>query len=76
MRRALLGSVLGIPMLASAASAAKKSSLVPPAQSRRESRQEDIKTCISQAKADVSVGKPLDDDASSLIQGHRTEGFI
>ncbi len=77
MRKALLVGALSIITFAVATRAtAKESGLVPPAQSTRESRQEDVQTCISQARADVSFGKPLDDDAMLLLQDHHTEGFI
>jgi YVTN family beta-propeller protein len=77
MRRILVGAVLSIAALAAAPrAAAKESSLVPPAESTRESRQDDIQTCLSQARAEVSSSKPLDDDAILLLQGHHTEGFI
>ena len=65
MRKALLGGALGIITFAAATPAtAKESGLVPPPQSTGESRQEDVQTCISQARADVSFGKPLDDEAT------------
>ena len=35
-----------------------------------------MQSCITQANADLSSGKPFDDDALLLLQGNRTEGFI
>jgi hypothetical protein len=73
MRRALVETALSIAALADGSRAvAKESSLVPPAQSTRESRQDDVQTCVSQARSDVSFSKPLDDDAVLLLQGHHT----
>src|SRR5712692_6870006 len=77
MRKILLCGTLSIITFGAATPAtAKESSLVPPAQSTRESRQDDMKACISQASADLSSDKPLDDDAMLLLQGHHTDGFI
>lgn len=77
MRKVLLRAALSMFTLATTTSATpKESSLVVPVQSTPESRQDDVKICVSQATADVSSGKPLDDDAMLLIQGHHTEGFI
>lgn len=77
MRKLLSGGVFCIVVFVIGASGApNRRSLVPPARSTRESRMQDIKSCIAQAKADLSSGKPLDDDAKLLLQGHRTEGFI
>ena len=56
--------------------AAKESPLIPPSQSSRDSRQNDIQTCISQARDDVSSNKPIEDDAMLLLHGHHTEGFV
>ena len=78
MRKVLLGSILAVFMrVAVTAGAPKRSPLVPPAQSTRESREHDIHDCISQARADVSFGKPpLDEKAKEPLKGHRTEGFV
>src|SRR5262249_13443872 len=77
MRKTFASNVLGVLVLGAAAAAvAKETSLVPPAQSTRESRQRDVSACISQARADIATGKPLDGDAAALLRGHRTEGFI
>jgi len=51
MRKALLGGAPSIITFAAATPATpKESRLVPPAQSTGESRQEDVQTCISQAR--------------------------
>jgi YVTN family beta-propeller protein len=77
MRKVLFWGALSVLTFAAAISAeAKESSLVPPAQSTPESRHDDVTACLSQASADISLAKPLDDDAMLLLQGHHTEGFI
>jgi YVTN family beta-propeller protein len=77
MKTILAGTVLSLfALVVGPVAAAKEASLVPPAQSTLESRQSDIQACISQANADVSAGKPLEDDTMVLLQGHATEAFI
>jgi YVTN family beta-propeller protein len=79
MRRIPFANVLILVSFAVRSAAAPKpdkSSLVPLAQSTRESRQADVQACISQATADASSHKPLDDDAMLLLHGHHTERFV
>jgi hypothetical protein len=77
MQPVLAGTVLSLfALVVGPFAAAKEASLVPPGQSTLESRQSDIQACISQGNADVSAGKPLEDDTMVLLKGHATEAFI
>jgi YVTN family beta-propeller protein len=75
MRGVLVGAALTLSTLVVGPRAiAKELSLVPPAESTRESRQKDVQVCITQAR-DISSDESIGEDAK-LLQGHHTEGFV
>lgn len=79
MRRLLFWALLSALPLSTAwrGPKPKHNDLVPPPQSTVESRRNDIRTCIAEARGAVASGqKPLDEKSKEALKGRRTRAFI